>query len=330
MKHPEPRTFIAETVDNRYIFYYTQNMDIKRFIYFILAFLLVCLSLFSRGQPARADSSYQGGRVVESIPFKSATMGQDVEYCIYLPPDYSYSKRRYPVVYLLHGFSDDETGWIQFGEVNSAADKAIMNREIPPMIIVMPDGGVSFFIDNYNGRVKWEDMFVKEFIPYIDKTYRTRPEKRYRGIAGLSMGGYGSLYHSMKHHGLFAACAAFSSAIRTAEDFIRMPDNVYNHVYAAVYGNKKGKARITGHFKEHNILDMVGKRSGDQLKQVRYYIDCGDDDFLTEGNALLHIALTRKKVPHQYRVRDGAHNWTYWRTGIIDGLKFIGESFHQK
>ena len=71
-------------------------------------------------------------------------------------------------------------------------------------------------------------------------------------------------------------------------------------------------------------------KTADDLKKVRYWIDCGDDDFLIKGNCLLHIALTEKNVPHEFRVRDGAHNWTYWRTGITDALQFIGDSFHQK
>lgn len=71
-------------------------------------------------------------------------------------------------------------------------------------------------------------------------------------------------------------------------------------------------------------------KSADELKKVRYWIDCGDDDFLTKGNCLLHIMLTDKKVPHKYCVRDSAHNWTYWRTGIVDALQFIGAGFHQQ
>ena len=74
----------------------------------------------------------------------------------------------------------------------------------------------------------------------------------------------------------------------------------------------------------------IEKKTQEELSSVRYWIDCGDDDFLTIGNAQLHIALTNKNVPHEFRMRDGAHNWTYWRTGIIDALSFIGDSFHQK
>jgi S-formylglutathione hydrolase FrmB len=80
----------------------------------------------------------------------------------------------------------------------------------------------------------------------------------------------------------------------------------------------------------NSVLDLVQDKTKEQLSGVRYWIDCGDDDFLTKGNCLLHIALTEKKVPHEFRIRDGAHNWTYWRTGITDALQFIGDSFRQK
>ena len=83
------------------------------------------------------------GRGMESLKFQSNLMGKDVNYTIYLPPDYETSNRNYPVVYLLHGYTDDDTGWLQFGEAPYIADEAIANREIPPMIIVMPDGGVT-------------------------------------------------------------------------------------------------------------------------------------------------------------------------------------------
>ena len=76
--------------------------------------------------------------------------------------------------------------------------------------------------------------------------------------------------------------------------------------------------------------DYITSGAADDLKKVRYWIDCGDDDFLSRGNSLLHVALIDKGVPHEYRVRDGAHNWTYWRTGIVDALAFIGDSFRHK
>jgi enterochelin esterase-like enzyme len=110
-----------------------------------------------------------------------------------------------------------------------------------------------------------------------------------------------------------------------------MPEENYNTVIGKLYGRDlKGKNRLTKTWYDNAILKIVASKTTDDLKKVRYWIDCGDDDFLTKGNCLLHMALTEKKVPHEYRVRDGAHNWTYWRTGITDALQFIGDSFRQK
>src|SRR5580693_4709854 len=124
----------------------------------------------------------QSGKVVEHLTIKSKILNKDVAYTIYFPPDYESSRRSYPVVYLLHGYSDDDTGWLQFGEVNRLADKAIAEGTIPPMIIIMPNGDSSFYINSYDGKEKYEDFFVSEFIPAIEKTYRIKGEKRFRGV----------------------------------------------------------------------------------------------------------------------------------------------------
>jgi enterochelin esterase-like enzyme len=271
------------------------------------------------------------GKVIEQRTVKSAVLSRDVKYTIYLPADYETSERTYPVVYLLHGYTDDNTGWLQFGEINRYADKAIDEGTIPPMIIVMPNGDSSFYINSYDGKEKYEDFFITEFMPSIEKTYRIKAEKRYRGIAGLSMGGYGTLIYSLKHPDLFAAAAPFSAAVWDDESIATMADNTYDNILAPLFGRGlKGKDRLTPTWYSNSILKMVADKTGDELKKVKYWIDCGDDDFLTKGNCLLHIALTEKMVPHEYRVRDGAHNWTYWRTGITDALHFIGDSFRQK
>jgi len=279
---------------------------------------------------AAGQEPLAGGRVLEGLHLTSAVLGRDVNYAVYLPPGYESSTRRYPVVYLLHGYTDDESGWIQFGEVNLAADRAIAAREIPPMIIVMPDGGVTWYIDDYQGKVRYEDMFVREFIPHIDTTYRTRPDREFRGVSGLSMGGFGSLMLAMRHPDLFAACAAFSAAVFTDEGFAAMDQRGYDRMFGALLGSGlAGKARLTPHFRSVNPLDLAKTVPVETLKKVRYYIDCGDDDFLFDGNALLHEVLRDRKVGNEFRSRDGGHSWVYWRTGIVDGLRFIGESFHR-
>lgn len=287
-----------------------------------LACLACCLVITTYCQPM--------GKVIEQSIINSSIMNRNVKYTIYLPPDYDASQRTYPVVYLLHGFTDDNTGWLQFGEVNRYADKAIADGIIPPMIIVMPNGDSSWYINSFDGKEKYEDFFVKEFMPSIEKTYRIKSEKRYRGVAGLSMGGYGALSLALKYPELFAAAAPLSAGVFTNDELTAMPDQNYKNVFAPLYGfDLKGKDRLNKAWYDNSILKMVETKSADDLKKVRLYIDCGDDDFLIKGNCMLHLALKDKQVPHEFRVRDGAHNWTYWRTGITDALAFIGQSFHQ-
>ena len=271
------------------------------------------------------------GKVLESQKIKSTHLNKEVKYTVYLPPDYSVSERTYPIVYLLHGLGDDDTGWLQFGEVNRYADKAIMSGEIPPMVIVTPDGGKDFYINSYDGKIKYEDFFIKEFIPAVEKQFRIKAEKRYRAVAGLSMGGYGTLIYALKYPDLFSAAAPFSAGVFTDEELTAMPNDTYERVFAHLLGpGLEGDKRLNEHYQKNSVLKLIEGKSAEDLKKVRYWIDCGDDDFLTVGNAELHIALRKKQVPHEYRVREGAHNWTYWRTGLTDALAFIGESFRQK
>jgi len=271
------------------------------------------------------------GKVIEEKTVKSTILNKTVKYTIYLPADYDRSERNYPVVYLLHGYTDDNTGWLQFGEINRYADEAIAKGTIPPMIIVMPNGDSSWYINSYDGKEKYEDFFIKEFMPAIEKSYRIKDQKKYRGVAGLSMGGYGTLIYALKYPQLFAAAAPLSAAVFDDDALVTTPDKRYEDIFGQLYGRGlQSTARLNKAWYDNSILKIVETKSADDLSKVRYWIDCGDDDFLTKGNSLLHIALVDKKVPHEYRVRDGAHSWTYWRTGIVDALQFIGDSFHQK
>jgi S-formylglutathione hydrolase FrmB len=279
---------------------------------------------------SQAQSQIAHGKVQEGLTVESKVLGKSVRYTLYLPPDYETSHRLYPVVYLLHGYSDNDTGWLQFGEANRIADEGIANGTIPPMILVMPDGGVSFYINNFDGSVRYEDFFVSEFIPRVESRYRIRSEKQYRAIAGLSMGGFGALVHAMKHPDLFSACVAFSAGVRTDEDMMDQSEQRWAQVYAPVYGpGLNGKDRMTEHMKSYSPLHMSRNANADQFKGVRFYLDCGDDDALCKGNCALHIALTDQKIAHEFRVRDGAHTWSYWRGGLPEGLKFIGAGFHR-
>ena len=274
-------------------------------------------------------SSAQGGKVAESLTF-SFKSGSKMNYSVYLPEDYATSQRSYPVVYLLHGFSDDETGWIQFGQANQIMDKGIREGRIPACILIIPDGKVTWYCNSYDKRNLWEDNFVNEFIPFVEKEYRIRAKKEYRAIAGLSMGGYGALKLSMRHTDLFTCCVALSSATFSDKEIVDQKDAEYDNYFGNIYGNAlKGDARLTDAWKANNPLHLIHDVPLDKLKSVKYWIDCGDDDFLFNGNSLLHIEMRQLGIPHEYRVRDGAHQWSYWRSGLDTGLEYIGAGFHR-
>jgi S-formylglutathione hydrolase FrmB len=268
----------------------------------------------------------QTGKVIESLKLESKLVGYPVEYSVYLPADYETSNRSYPVLYLLHGYSDDETGWIQYGEANMIADKGISNGDYPPCIIVMPDGKVTWYANSFDGKDPWEDMFIKEFIPFIEQQYRIRQQKQFRAIAGLSMGGNGALMLSMRHTDLFSSCVAMSAGTFTDEEILA--SNTYDRYFGDIYGPKNGNS-VSEHWKAYSPLYLLDSVDKEKLKSVRYYIDCGDDDFLYKGNAALHVKMRDLGIPHEFRVRNGSHEWSYWRTGLYDGLKFISQEFHR-
>jgi enterochelin esterase-like enzyme len=268
------------------------------------------------------------GVIIESKKMSSKLLGNDVKYSIYLPYDYQTSTKSYPVLYLLHGYTDDETGWAQWGQIDYIANKAISEGRLPACIIVMPNGEDTWYCNDQVKNYPWEDMFIKEFIPFIESNYRCRQDRGTRAIAGLSMGGWGALKLSMKHNDLFGTCIALSAAVFTDKELIEMPEDRIGERFASMFSLKeKGEKRITDKWKSESVFYLLKNIPKEQLKSVRYYIDCGDDDFLYRGNSELHIALRDEGINHEYRVRNGSHSWIYWRTGIDLAFEFLSVAY---
>ena len=268
----------------------------------------------------------QNGNVYETRTVKSEILKAERHYSIYLPPGYNETDLSYPVLYLLHGSGDDHTGWLQFGQTQHIADEAIASGLAGPMIIVMPDAntGRRGYFNDIKGDFNYEDFFFKELIPHIEKTYRVRSERRYRAIAGLSMGGGGTIFYSLHRPDMFAAAAPLSAStgswdIQQYKERLKGNEGVTN-------------ATIEQHFKRHSIEGVLSSASEEELKQIksiRWYISCGDDDFLYEGNARMHITFRKNEIPHEYRVKDGGHTWSYWRMELPLVLEFVSKSFMQ-
>lgn len=265
----------------------------------------------------------QSGKVYDNSSLHSEILGGERKYAVYLPPDYETSERSYPVLYLLHGAGDDQTGWVQFGEVLRITDNAIKDGSATPMIIIMPDantGQRGYF--NQGDDWRYEDFFFEELMPHVEKKYRIKGEKRYRAVAGLSMGGGGSFMYALHHPELFSsACplSAYVGALTIEELKERWKRR----------GRKYSEKEAKEYFERNSALNLLESVAVNDIKSVRWYIDCGDDDFLFEGNSLVHIAMTKKEIPHEYRVRDGGHTWTYWRESLPAVLSFVSDAFHQ-
>lgn len=284
-------------------------------IYTLVITLFVVATSFSQNH----------GKVYDELSMTSKILKQEKNYAVYLPPDYETSNRSYPVLYLLHGYGDDQTGWIQFGEVLRIADTAIKDGSATPMIVIMPDGDTTHkgYFNRIEGDWDYETFFFEEFMPHVEKKYRIKSEKRFRAIAGLSMGGGGTFMYALHRPDLFSAACPLSAYIgpQSVEDF--------KTSFLTKDSSISDESKIASYVAHHNALALIEKSDAKKMNSVRWYIDCGDDDFLYEGNSLVHIAMRKKKVKHEYRVREGRHSWVYWREALPEVLHFVSQGFHQ-
>jgi enterochelin esterase-like enzyme len=285
-----------------------------------IAVLVICASNFVFAQQ---------GKVFETRALKSNILKMDRRYAIYLPAGYDESDRSYPVLYLLHGAGDDHTGWVQFGQVQNIADRVIAEGLAGPMIIVMPDAntGVRGYFNAIQGNFNYEDFFFQELIPHIEKTYRVRSERRYRAISGLSMGGGGTIFYALHQPDMFAAAAPLSASTGNWElEQFKQRMSANNGL------DGLSEKQVEDYFNRLNIEALIKNASADELKKIksiRWYISCGDDDFLYEGNSMMHITFRKNEIPHEYRVKDGGHTWTYWRMELPLVMEFVAKSFMQ-
>lgn len=269
----------------------------------------------------------QHSTVHDELTLQSDILDSERKYAIYLPPDYHTSERSYPVLYLLHGAGDDQTGWIQFGEVRHIADKTIRAGKATPMVIVMPDAntGVRGYFNDVSNTWRYEDFFFEELMPHVEEKFRIKSQKRFRAVAGLSMGGGGSFIYALRRPDLFSSAAPLSAWVGpgSVDEYKNIMERWGNGV------SDVSDEEIASYVKQHNAVELIRSLPAEDIGSVRWFIDCGDDDFLYEGNSLAHIELRKREIPHEFRIRDGGHTWTYWRDSLPVVLHFVSQRFHQ-
>ncbi|MBQ7856128.1 MAG: esterase family protein [Alistipes sp.] len=277
----------------------------KRFL-----FLLPFLTAFAVAVQAQ-------GRL-EQLSVKSELLGVEKVYSIYLPEGYDASDERYPVLYLLHGAYGNHRSWCRDGggELPRIANEEIAAGRVRKMIVVMPDatglgerrGGKNMGYFNVDGW-PYEDFFFQEFIPHIDKTFKTIATKEGRAVAGLSMGGGGSVVYAQRHHDHFCACYSTSGLL----------DHYYRarSPYASIEWLWSVAQTSPVEYVRHATAEQL-----EQLHSVRWMADCGDDDFLMGVNMEFFAEMKRANIPLEFRVRDGVHDWKFWRASLPQILQF--------
>jgi len=265
----------------------------------------------------------RAGQIV-SDSIQSKVLGAEVKYNVYLPDGFETSGKTYPVVYLLHGLSDNYNAWKDKGAVRMVADELIGTGEADEMVIVMPNAGDKDTHNVPNGYFNmpgwnYEDFFFTEFLPAVEKKYRVIGDKSHRAIMGLSMGGGGSTVYSQRHPDMFSSCYAMSAWLDYTGNEVRTDENVKDWRYLTCKS-----------VRDHSAIDFITNADEgtlNKLRTVAWYIDCGDDDFLLDLSVLLHQKMRDSKVKSELRVRNGIHNWEYWHGCIRTALPFASRNF---
>lgn len=246
------------------------------------------------------------------------------QYTVYLPASYEKETAcTYPVLYLLHGMSGVNTSWFNDQRCKDVMDQLVASGEAQEMIIVSPNAGgvVNKDWNGYFNMPGWayEDFFYKEFIPHIEKTYRVRADKEHRAIAGLSMGGGGATNYAQRHPEMFCAAYAMSA-------LMNIPAGSENPT-----ADKNDKmSLLTKSVMDNSCVKYVqdaDEARKNQLRSVKWFVDCGDDDFLLDRNIEFVQAMHRAFIPVEFRVRDGGHTNEYWHSALYTCLPFVSRNF---
>jgi S-formylglutathione hydrolase FrmB len=246
--------------------------------------------------------------------FRSALLHSSVSYCVFLPASYSTAEaksRTYPVLYLLHGLGGNEQSAAVSGEWTELQNLR-RDHKVGDFLLVAPDGWDTFYINSRDGKTLYGDFFLREFMPFIERTYRVRAGRAARGISGFSMGGYGALRIGFAHPELFGSISAHSAALmRDPPQGVNAgasSGNLAARVLTNVFGNP-----IDQKFWDLNSPFLLARRNVNVLAKTKIYFDCGTEDSygFNRGASELDQALNSLKISHEFHLYPGGHSISY-------------------
>jgi S-formylglutathione hydrolase FrmB len=274
--------------------------------------------------PQQSSASKQGRAECRQV--NSKILAKPVPYCIFLPPSYDADRtRRFPILYFLHGLGENEQvllnsdGW-------QIIEDAWTQKTLGEFVIVAPAAGRSFYINSKDGKVRYEDFFIQEFVPAIEKNYRIRAGRNSRGLDGISMGGYGALRLALKYPNLFGSVSAHSAALIEKPPTVEATPQQQEQI-ARVLGNAFGVPFDRAYWNRESPFTIVRG----ELKPVgmKIYFDCGtEDDFgFNLGAQQFDDLLKSRGITHEFHLYPGSHNWIYFATHFPESLQFESKAF---
>jgi len=249
---------------------------------------------------------------VDTVNVFSDKMNKNIKTVVVKPQSYG-QQTAFPVLYLLHGYSDRYDGWVKkVPSIQTLSD-------LYEMIIVCPDGAFgSWYLDSpVDSAFQYETFIAKELISWIDRNYTTVPSREGRAITGLSMGGHGGLYLAFRNQEVFGACGSMSGGV----DIRPFPNN---WDLAKRLGTQR---EYPERWEEHTVMGLLHLLIPNALRII---VDCGTEDFFYEVNERLHKELLYRNIPHDYITRPGAHNWQYWDNAVKYQMLFFHEFFRNE
>ena len=270
--------------------------------------------------------SFAQGRL-DCSAINSRILNRAVHYCVYLPAGYDAARQHYPVVYFLHGLGDNERTLFNSGGWTLLDDLRKQHR-MGDFMIVAPEGWRSFYVNSADGRFRYSDFFLQEFMPHIEGKYRIRKGRSARAISGISMGGYGALRLAFAHPELFSAASAQSAALITetpkqldAAGHMGMPlTGVLDPVF--------GKPIDVAHWNANNPF-LLARKNAAALRKLAIYFNCGQADNydFEKGAAALHEELLKEGIRHEYHAYPGDHSVTYFLSHFAEVMEFHSKAF---
>jgi S-formylglutathione hydrolase FrmB len=279
---------------------------------------IVCLLPTSMLAQGRVDCSALNSHILQ----------RSVRYCVMLPASYeSETQRKYPVLYFLHGLGENEQALLRSGGWELIEDLANQHK-IGEFLMVAPEGWNSFFINSAEGRDRYSDFFLSEFLPYIESRYRVIRERRARGITGLSMGGYGALRFAFAHPEIFGSVSAQSPALVLESPRELDADLRDAGPFSKLLGSVFGDPINVRHWNENNPF-LLARENKAQIRSQPVYFNCGQQDEygFEAGAEALHKQLLAEKIAHQFHLYPGGHSAEYFLSHLGETVEFHWQVF---